>query len=170
MSAFVHDQGIKTVHEGGRGSKNGKILYTQLLNGPLTTSDNGNNFGDLTGLFRLVNARKWFWNYLRDLKINDVSEQCPSREIRPSLNSCLLLFMSSFSELGISSFSGFSGFPLGKRLSITGSSDPGIRSWLSSQVDFDCWQTLKMIPLFLASSENNMYTFQNSILTSNELF
>jgi hypothetical protein len=41
---------------------------------------------------------------------------------------------------------------------------------LSSQVDFDCWQTLKMIPLFLASSENNMYTFQNSILTSNELF
>ena len=61
MSAFVHDQGIKTVHEGGRGSKNGKILSTQLLNGPLTTSDNGNNFGDLTGLFRLVNSRKWFW-------------------------------------------------------------------------------------------------------------
>ena len=35
MSAFVHAQGIKTVHEGrGRGSKNDEILSTQLLNAP----------------------------------------------------------------------------------------------------------------------------------------
>ena len=72
--------------------------------------------------------------------------------------------MSSFSELGISSFSGFSGFPLGKRLSITGSSDPGTRSWLSSQVGFDCWQTLIMIPLLLAWSKKIMNNIWNSIL------
>ena len=33
MYVFVHAQGIKTVHAGG-GSKNGKILSTQLLNDP----------------------------------------------------------------------------------------------------------------------------------------
>ena len=32
MSVFVHAQGIKTVHAGGGGSKNGKILSTLLLN------------------------------------------------------------------------------------------------------------------------------------------
>ena len=36
MSVFVHAHGIKTVHAGGRGgSKNGKILSTELLNAPL---------------------------------------------------------------------------------------------------------------------------------------
>ena len=35
MSVFVHAQGIKTVHAGRGGSKNGKILSTQLLNAPL---------------------------------------------------------------------------------------------------------------------------------------
>ena len=33
MSVFVHVHGIKTVHAGG-GSKNGKVLSTQLLNAP----------------------------------------------------------------------------------------------------------------------------------------
>ena len=33
MSVFDYAQGIKTVHAGGRGSKNGKILSMQLLNG-----------------------------------------------------------------------------------------------------------------------------------------
>ena len=35
MSVFVHAQGMKTVHAGGGGSKNGKILSTQLLHDPL---------------------------------------------------------------------------------------------------------------------------------------
>ena len=35
ISVFVHTQGIKTVHAGGRGSKSCKILSTQLLNVPL---------------------------------------------------------------------------------------------------------------------------------------
>ena len=37
MSVFVHAQGIKIVHAGGGegGSKNGRILSTQLLNDPL---------------------------------------------------------------------------------------------------------------------------------------
>ena len=69
MSVFVHAQGMKTIHAGG--SKNGKNSVHVVVEWPLTT-DNGNNFGDLTGLFRLVNARKWI--QLRDLKINDVSE------------------------------------------------------------------------------------------------
>ena len=34
MSVFVHAQGIKTANAGA-GSKNGKILSTQLLNDPL---------------------------------------------------------------------------------------------------------------------------------------
>ena len=35
MSVFVHAQGIKTIHACGRGgSKNGKILSTQLFNDP----------------------------------------------------------------------------------------------------------------------------------------
>ena len=35
MSVFVHAQGIKTVHAGRGGGKNGKILSTKLLNVPL---------------------------------------------------------------------------------------------------------------------------------------
>ena len=35
MSVFVHAQGIKNVHAGGEGVKNGKIRSTQLLNDPL---------------------------------------------------------------------------------------------------------------------------------------
>ena len=31
MSVFVHTQGIKTVHAGGGGSKNGKILSTYIV-------------------------------------------------------------------------------------------------------------------------------------------
>ena len=31
MSVFVHAKGIKTVHAGGGGSKNGKILSTYLV-------------------------------------------------------------------------------------------------------------------------------------------
>ena len=34
MSVFVHTQGIKNVHVGRGWVKNGKILYTQLLNDP----------------------------------------------------------------------------------------------------------------------------------------
>ena len=34
-SVFVHAQGIKTVHAGGGGSENGKIMSTYLLNAPL---------------------------------------------------------------------------------------------------------------------------------------
>ena len=34
MSVFVHAQGMKTVHAGGGGQKNGKILSTQFLNAP----------------------------------------------------------------------------------------------------------------------------------------
>ena len=38
MFVFVHAQGTKTVYVGGRGSKNGKIMSTQLLNAPLNYS------------------------------------------------------------------------------------------------------------------------------------
>ena len=38
MSGFVHAQGTKTVHRGGMGVKNGKIMSTQLLNAPLCIS------------------------------------------------------------------------------------------------------------------------------------
>ena len=34
MSIFVHAQGIKTVHPGRGGSKNGKMLSTLFLNDP----------------------------------------------------------------------------------------------------------------------------------------
>ena len=35
MSVFVYAQGVKTVHAGGGGLKNGKILSMQFLNAPL---------------------------------------------------------------------------------------------------------------------------------------
>ena len=43
MSVFDHAQGKKTVHAGrggGWGSKNGKLLSTQLLNDPLVEISN----------------------------------------------------------------------------------------------------------------------------------